>query len=71
MSTARLEMSFRNAEGRRVTLSVLNPREDLSTQEVRDAMEAIVAHNVFTSNGGDLVEVIGARLVSREVVELF
>lgn len=71
MFTARLEMSFRNAEGRRVTLSVLNPRGDLTGQEVREAMDAIVASNVFTSSGGDLVEVVGARLVSREVVELF
>lgn len=71
MSTARLEMFFRNEAGRRVTLSVLNPREDLSAQEVREAMEAVVNNNIFLSNGGDLTEVLGARLVSREVVELF
>lgn len=71
MSSARLEMSFRNEDGNRVTLSVLNPREDLDPQEVQEAMEAIVTHNIFTSNGGNLVEMLGARLVTREVVELF
>lgn len=71
MSSARLEMSFRNDQGNRVTLSVLDPREDLDPQEVQEAMEAIVTNNIFTSNGGDLVEILGARLVTRAVVELF
>lgn len=71
MSTARLEMTFRNEQGNRFTLSVLGPRNDLDPLEVQEAMEAIVTNNIFTSNGGDLVEVLGARLVTREVVELF
>lgn len=71
MANARLEMIFRNEEGNRFTLSVQEPKVDLTPQEVQEAMDLIVSNNVFASNGGDLVSVIGARMVTRDVVELF
>ncbi|MBE3580257.1 MAG: DUF2922 domain-containing protein [Thermoanaerobacteraceae bacterium] len=68
--TRRLELVFQNAAGRRTVLTVQEPRSDITADEVRAAMELIVARNVFTSPGGDLVAVAGARLVSRETVDL-
>lgn len=71
MANARLEMIFRNGDGNRVTISVQEPRTDLTPQEVQEAMELITSNNVFTSNGGDLVSIESARLVTRDVEELF
>lgn len=71
MANARLEMIFRNEDGNRVTISVQEPRTDLTPQEVQEAMELITSNNVFTSNGGDLVSIESARLVTRDVEELF
>ncbi|HHU33111.1 MAG TPA: DUF2922 domain-containing protein [Clostridia bacterium] len=68
--TKRLEMSFQNVNGNRVSLSVQDPRDDLAEQDVYDAMEAIMDKNIFTSNGGDLVRIAGARIVATEVTEL-
>jgi hypothetical protein len=70
MITKRLEMSFQNVNGNRVSLSVQDPRDDLAEQDVYDAMEAIMDKNIFTSNGGDLVRIAGARIVATEVTEL-
>ncbi|MGI9951655.1 DUF2922 domain-containing protein [Moorellaceae bacterium AZ2] len=70
MLTRRLELIFQNAAGRRTVLAVQEPRSDITADEVRAAMELIVARNVFTSPGGDLVAVAGARLVSRETTDL-
>ena len=45
-------------------MEILEPR----LQET--AMDTIVAKNVFSSKGGDLVAVADARIVSREVTDL-
>ena len=66
-----LQMVFRTAGGRRVTLSLDDPLETLDATTVQNAMETIVAKNIFTSSTGDLVGVIEARIVSRETVQLF
>lgn len=71
MANARLEMIFQNQEGRRVTLSVQDPKEDLTPEEVQGAMELVVDKNVFDSTGGSLVRLQSARLVTRGVEELF
>ncbi|AQS60321.1 DUF2922 domain-containing protein [Desulforamulus ferrireducens] len=65
-----LELIFVNAAGSKVTLRVTEPREDLQAAEVKTVMEEIIAKDIFTSTGGSLVGVAGARVVSREVAEL-
>ncbi|PRR70665.1 hypothetical protein MHLNE_06760 [Moorella humiferrea] len=70
MITKRLELIFQNAAGNRSTLAVIDPRENLTEAEVRAAMELILAKNIFTSPGGDLVAIVGARIVTREVTDI-
>ncbi|NLW07151.1 MAG: DUF2922 domain-containing protein [Clostridia bacterium] len=70
MVTKRLELIFQNLSGRRNTLSLPDPREDLTTEDVLTAMELILSRNIFTSPGGDLTDIIAARIVSREVEEI-
>ena len=64
-----LEMIFVNALGSKTTLRVADPLDTLTAAEVKTAMETIVAKNAFTSGGGELVSVAGARVVSREVTD--
>lgn len=71
METKVLELIFINASGKKVTLSLNDPREDLTEIEVKDVMESIVAKNVFNSTAGDLVAVSGARIVSRQVSNIY
>lgn len=70
MDYTRLEMIFNNAGGTRSTISVYDPRADLTDAEVNTAMNNILAKNVFSSNNGDLVSINSARIVSRDVTEL-
>lgn len=70
MPTRRLELIFQNIAGRRTTLAVQDPRDNLTEAEVRTAMELILARNIFTSPGGDLTAIIGARIVTREVSDI-
>ena len=68
--TRRLEMQFTNAAGRRVTVAVVEPRDNVTADEVRTAMQTILGRNVFTTSGGDLTAIAGARIVARDVSEL-
>ncbi|PHJ38125.1 hypothetical protein P378_11540 [Desulforamulus profundi] len=65
-----LEMIFVNVAGDKVTLRVTDPRDDITEAEVRTVMDTIVAKDIFTSSGGALTGVSGARIVSREVTEM-
>jgi|LSQX01.3.fsa_nt_gb hypothetical protein len=65
-----LQMVFANQEGRNVTISVNEPNDGITGEEVRSVMDTIIDKSIFSTTGGDMVAVSAARLVSREVTEL-
>lgn len=69
--TQTLRMAFLKQGGRNVTLSLDNPRNDLTAAEVQTAMDLIIARNIFTSSGGDLVSKVNARVIDTTTTELF
>lgn len=66
----KLELVFKNASDKSVKITVDDTRENITPAEVKTAMESIVAKNVFTSTGGDLVGVQGARIIDTNIQEL-
>ncbi|HHY13915.1 MAG TPA: DUF2922 domain-containing protein [Thermoanaerobacterales bacterium] len=69
--TTTIELVFINEEGKNSRISLNNPNTNLTPEEVKDIMDEIIAVNVFTSPGGDYVEAGSARIITREVAELF
>ena len=65
-----LELIFKNMAGKNAKISVKDPKEDLTPQEVQAVMDDIIAKNIFETSGGDMVEVGGARLIQKEIIEL-
>ena len=65
MADKTLKMQFKNAAGGNITISVDNPKDALTPAEVTQAMTDIITQNLFTSKGGDLVEAVGATLVTQ------
>jgi hypothetical protein len=65
-----LTMVFKNGLGKNASLSLKAPREDLDGAEVAQAMQDIIDADVFTSGGEDLVGIVAARIVARQVTEL-
>ncbi|MBB5323888.1 hypothetical protein HNQ34_000980 [Anoxybacillus tepidamans] len=65
-----LELQFVNQQGKVVRIAIDNPVEPVNAQQVSSVMDAIIAANIFTSSGGDLVGKQGARLLQREVTEV-
>jgi hypothetical protein len=68
--TKTLELVFRNATGKEIVLSILDPRADITLAQAQTVMQDIVTKNIFTSTGGDLVQIVEARINSREVTAL-
>lgn len=63
-----LRMYFQDVLGEKVTLSLTDPRTDLTAQEVEDVMDILVANPIF---GFGPSAVIGADMVDRTVTEIF
>ncbi|MDI3480939.1 MAG: hypothetical protein PWQ97_594 [Tepidanaerobacteraceae bacterium] len=65
-----LEMVFQNAAGKNARISVADPKDGLTADEVQAAMDTILAKNIFNTTGGDIVKAVSASIVSREVTEI-
>jgi len=66
-----LEMEFINSSSKTATIRVLDPRDNITQAEVEAAMDIIIAQNIFTLGGGDLLSKKGAQVVTRDTTELF
>ena len=65
-----LELVFKNSEGDQKIITVTDPREGITATEATEAMETILAANVVETSGGDLVEIVEARLRITQVTVL-
>ncbi|GFN35875.1 DUF2922 domain-containing protein [Tepidimicrobium xylanilyticum] len=70
MERAKLEMDFLDEMGKKFTLSIDDPRLDLTDMEVKAVMEGIVNSNVFFTANGDIVEPDSARIITTIIDEL-
>jgi hypothetical protein len=62
-----LQLVFKNASGNTKLITISNPKDDLTKAQTDEAMQKIVAANVFNTVGGDLVQAVEARVVNRNV----
>lgn len=65
-----LEMRFNTANGKTLTLTVSEPKEDITAAEVAAVMQTIIDQDVFHNEGFALVSINQARIVERNVSEL-
>ncbi|MBQ3366875.1 MAG: DUF2922 domain-containing protein [Acidaminococcaceae bacterium] len=65
-----LELVFRNAAGKKVSLNIEEPKAGVTKAEIDAAMQAVVENNIFNTSGGDIVEAVEGclRTVTRDVV---
>jgi len=60
-------MYFRNADGRRVRITVRNARDGITSEEVSNAMDVILSKDVFSPS---LVSALEAEIEERTITEL-
>ena len=66
-----LDLVFKNAAGKKVTLNIEEPKANVTKAEIDAAMGVVVTNNVFATSGGDIVEALEGRLrtVTTDVVD--
>lgn len=67
--TKKLELVFKNREGKTTRITIDNPLEPINPQAVSDAMDEIIAADAFEQGAG-LVEKIGARVIDRTIEDI-
>ena len=67
--TKKLLMTFKTDEDKNVSISVEDPRPNLTESEILEAMNLIIEKDVFMPNGEALVEKVGAKVVETETQE--
>ena len=65
-----LQLQFKTANGANCSISVDAPKSNLTSEEVYQVMDTVLASNVFAINGASLSESVGARYVERTVTEI-
>ena len=69
MATKRLELIFKNQMEKTSKISIDEPKADLTDEEVQAVMNDMITKNIFSTSGGDLVSISGARVVTTDVQE--
>lgn len=62
-----LQLVFKKADGKQKVINVTDPRESVSAEEARTAMQSVVDSGVFNADGNALAEVVEARMRTTEV----
>lgn len=62
----KLVMTFKTTDDKKVSLTIDNPREDLTEEEVKTCMELIKEKNIFAPGGADLASLVSAKVVETD-----
>lgn len=65
----KLLMTFMTEYGRKVSLFVTDPREDITEAEIKAVMDLIIEKNIFAPNGEDIITAKDAKIVQTETTE--
>ena len=67
--TKTLYMTFKNALGNSCTISIDDPREDITEQNIIDFMNLVIQKNIFSPKGYDLATLVSAKIVNADTTE--
>lgn len=65
----RLIMSFKTDGDRQVSISIDDPKDDITEEEIKGFMEVAISKNVFAPNGEELVALVDAKVVTTDTQE--
>lgn len=69
METKVLYMTFKNSLGNSCTISVDDPRADITEQNIIDFMNLVVTKNIFQPKGYDITTTVSAKIVNANTTE--
>ena len=66
-----LRMTFNNALGNAVTITLANPKTYLTAAQVETVMDQIITKNIFLTSGGDLISKRDVKIINTTTDDLF
>jgi len=66
-----LRLTWRNQAGRTYSITINNPVDDVTPEQIETFMNMVVQKNIIQSSGGDLVAPFDARLINTEDYDLY
>ncbi|WP_195928819.1 DUF2922 domain-containing protein [Clostridium sp. 1001270J_160509_D11] len=67
--TKKLVMVFKNSVGKNVSISIDDPKDNITETEIKTTMELIVEKNIFKKNDYAFVEAVKAKIVTTDTTE--
>ena len=65
----RLVMGFKTDDGSSTSLSIDDPKEDLTEEQIKTAMDLVISKNIFAPNGLDIVEAVDAQIIVTDTTD--
>ena len=65
-----LQMVFQNQVGNNTSINIAQVKDELTDEDVKSLMQLIISKNIFESSGGDLITIMSATVVAKDVEEL-
>ena len=62
-------MVFKNSVGKNVSISIDDPKDNITETEIKTTMELIVEKNIFKKNDYAFVEAVEAKIVTTNTTE--
>jgi hypothetical protein len=66
-----LRLTWQNQVGRAYSLTVDNPRDDVTQTEIETFMDLVITKNLIASSGGDLMQKYDAHLIDTTDNDLY
>jgi len=66
-----LRLTWRNQAGRTYAITINNPVDAVTPEQIETFMNMVVQKNIIQSSGGDLVAPVDAHLVNTEDYDLY
>ena len=61
-SETNLNLVFRNAAGKKVSLNIEEPKAGITKAEIVTTMDIVVNNNIFNTSGGDIMKALEGHL---------
>ena len=65
----KLMMTFKTDEDKNISISLDDPRQNLTEQEIQNAMNIILNNDIFSPNGETSISLVGAKIVETGTTE--
>ncbi len=66
-----LRMTFNNAAGKAVTITLSQPKVGLTAAEIETVMDQIITKNIFLTSGGELVSIRDIKVVDTTTEDMY